>query len=328
MCVKRGVTFNTLVYLHLQSKQMFLIGFTFLLLLSLNVLWSVVCYVNHGPDLLYFRISHDQCEREACDDKDEEGRLRLNNGEMMPVLGLGTAGFTDQPTVSRAVSSALAAGYRMIGEDHVLFGQQIKLISDTADLYNNHQQIARALSDSLDSLGLKREDVFLVTKLRPSDLGYLKCVHTIPRLLEELETPYLDLVLIHAPDIPPILGMAPGPEDQRRLRSETWKCLQEFNHRGIIKSIGVSNYGVNHLEEILEQGGQLPQVNQVYMTPLHNQVKFLKEMETLNQHYTIQEALKTFSLKHNIQLQAYSSLGSNSNSRVLKNKVINQIAKK
>ena len=273
MCVKRGVTFNTLVYLHLQSKQMFLIGFTFLLLL-LNVLWSVVCYVNHSPDLLYFRISHDQCEREACDDKDEEGRLRLNNGEMMPVLGLGTAGFTDQPTVSRAVSSALAAGYRMIGEDHVLLGQQIKLISDTADLYNNHQQIARALSDSLDFLGLKREDLFLVTKLRPTDLGYLKCVHTIPRLLEELETPHLDLVLIHAPDIPPILGMAPGPEDQRRLRSETWKCLQEFNHRGIIKSIGVSNYGVNHLEEILEQGGQLPQVNQVYMTPLNNQVKF------------------------------------------------------
>ena len=258
---------------------MFLIGSTFLFLLSSNVL------------------CHDQCEREVCaDKKDEEGSLRLNNGKMMPVVGLGTAGLTDQPTVSRAVSSALAAGYRMI---------------DTADLYNNHQQIARALNDSLCSLGLKREVVFLVTKLRPTDLGYLKCVHTVPRLLEELGTTYLDLVLVHAPDIPPILGMAPGPEDQRRLRSETWKCLQEFNHRGIIKSIGVSNYGVNHLEEILEQGGQLPQVNQVYMTPLHNQ-----------------EALKTFSLKHNIQLQAYSSLGSHSNSRVLKNKLINQIAKK
>ena len=115
--------------------------------------------------------------------------------------------------------------------------------------------------------------MFLVTKLRPTDLGYLRCVHTLPRLLEELETPYLDLVFIHGPHIPPILGMAPGPEDQKRLRSETWKCLQEFNHRGIIKSIGVSNYGINHLEEILEQKAQLPQVNQVHMTPLHNQVK-------------------------------------------------------
>ena len=61
-------------------------------------------------------FSHDQCERESCEDQDQ-GRLRLSNGEMMPVLGLGTAGLTDQVTVSRAVGAALATGYRMIGED-------------------------------------------------------------------------------------------------------------------------------------------------------------------------------------------------------------------
>ena len=69
----------------------------------------------HTLPLSYTCFSHDQCEREACGD--QEGRLRLNNGVMMPVLGLGTAGLTDQPTVSRAVGAALATGYRMIGED-------------------------------------------------------------------------------------------------------------------------------------------------------------------------------------------------------------------
>ena len=95
----------------------------------------------------------------------------------------------------------------------------------------------------------------------------------MPRLLEELATPYLDLVLIHAPTVPPILGMAPSPQEQRDLRAETWRCLQEFNAQGVIKSIGVSNYDEDHLQEVIDLGGTIPQVNQVYMTPFHNQVQ-------------------------------------------------------
>ena len=70
---------------------------------------------------------------------------------------------------------------------------------------------------------IAQQDIFIITKIRPSDLGYLKCKYTIPRFLEELSTSFLDLVLIHAPDIPPILGMAPSASDQKVLRDDTWR---------------------------------------------------------------------------------------------------------
>ena len=120
---------------------------------------------------------------------------------------------------------------------------------------------------------LKRGDIFITTKIRPTDLGYLKCRYSIQRFLEELSTDYIDLVLIHAPDIPPILGMSPSHDDQKLLRAETWKCLQEFNKDGLIKSIGVSNFDENLLQDIVNLGGVIPQVNQVYKTPFHDQVK-------------------------------------------------------
>ena len=107
---------------------------------------------------------------------------------------------------------------------------------------------------SLPELRLRREDLFLTTKIRPTDLGYLKCKFAVRRFLEELSTTYLDLVLVHAPDVPPILGMAPSRSDQSMLRLETWKCLEEFNKEGVIKSIGVSNYNEEQIQQIIELG--------------------------------------------------------------------------
>ena len=107
---------------------------------------------------------------------------------------------------------------------------------------------------SLSELGLGREDLFLTTKIRPTDLGYLQCKFAVRRFLEEPDTSYLDLVLIHAPEIPPILGMAPSRSDQSRLRLDTWKCLEEFNKAGVIRSIGVSNYNEEQIQQIIELG--------------------------------------------------------------------------
>ena len=172
------------------------------------------------------------------------------------MVGLGTAGFTDKHLVHQTVWAALKAGYRMIGK--ITEFKKVKLPrcspSDTADLYSNHQQIAASLAVSLPELGLSREDLFLTTKLRPTDLGYLQCKFAVRRFLEELSTTYLDLVLIHAPEVPPILGMAPSPSDQSRLRLDTWKCLEEFNTAGVIKSIGVSNYNEEQIQQIIELG--------------------------------------------------------------------------
>ena len=126
--------------------------------------------------------------------------------------------------------------------------------TDTADLYSNHQQIAASLAVSLPELGLRREDLFLTTKIRPTDLGYLQCKYAVRRFLEELSTTYLDLVLVHAPEVPPILGMGPSRSDQSRLRLDTWKCLEEFNKEGVIKSIGVSNYNEEQIQRIIDLG--------------------------------------------------------------------------
>ena len=241
---------------------------------------------------LYKTVSTQFCDSSTCGDQ----TMLLNNGVRMPVVGLGTAGLTDQDTVTRAVDAAVKHGYRMI---------------DTADLYDNHHQISMALNTSLTKHGLSREDVFLVTKIRPTDLGHLRCHHAVSRFLEELSTAYLDLVLIHAPVVPPILSMAPTPHRQRQLRIETWRCLEEVQRSGTVRSIGVSNYDVELLREVLENGEVVPQVNQVYMTPFHSQ-----------------DDLKQFADDHKIQLQAYSSLGSHSQSRILKNKMINDISKK
>merc|ERR1740137_392056 len=150
-------------------------------------------------------ISLGQCSGQAC----EHDHVVLNNGLRMPLIGLGTAGYTDQNLLTTALSSALLSGYRVI---------------DTADLYSNHQQIATALAMSLPPLGLTRADLFIITKIRPTDLGYLKCKYAVRRFLEELVTPYLDLILIHAPTVPTILSMGPHTQQQKVLREETWRC--------------------------------------------------------------------------------------------------------
>ena len=148
--------------------------------------------------------------------------LRLSSGHWMPRIGLGTAGLTEPDLVARVVADALDVGYRLI---------------DTADLYENHRQIASALNLTLPRLGLhrnqsfsnssrhaifchnvnSREDIFLTTKLRPTDLGGTRCRYAVSRFLDELSTDYLDLLLIHAPDVPPILSMAPSPTQQEIL---------------------------------------------------------------------------------------------------------------
>jgi diketogulonate reductase-like aldo/keto reductase len=192
--------------------------------------------------LLLVVVPRCRAEEPAC--LSEPGFL-LSSGRRLPRLGLGTAGLTRPIPMAQLVGTALHAGYRLI---------------DTADLYYNHRALANALATTLPSLGLTREDIFLTTKLRPTDLGATRCRYAVRRMLEELHTDYLDLLLIHAPTVPPVLGMAPSQVEQKELRAETWRCLQDFHRKGVLRSIGVSNYDATLLQEVAALGGPGPQV--------------------------------------------------------------------
>jgi diketogulonate reductase-like aldo/keto reductase len=157
-----------------------------------------------------------------------------------------------------AVKFALKIGYR-----HV----------DTASLYGNEEDVGKGVRDS----GVPREQVYVTTKLWNSDHGYDSALRACDRSLKRLGLGYVDLYLIHWP----------VPE----LRNETWKALVELQRRGSCRAIGVSNYTVRHLQELVDSSEVIPDVNQVEFNP------FLYQKELLR-----------FCNGKGIQLEAYSPL--------------------
>lgn len=161
-------------------------------------------------------------------------RIQLNDGHRMPMFGLGM--YRSEPgqdgVAQRAVTCALQNGYRMI---------------DTATIYSNQMDVARGIKES----GVKREDVYIVSKLW--NTGHKACRDELHASLRELDTDYIDLYLIHSPNNGHIL--------------ESYKAMMEFQQKGLIRSIGVSNFGVHHLEEIKKAGLPTPAVNQFELNP-------------------------------------------------------------
>jgi diketogulonate reductase-like aldo/keto reductase len=125
---------------------------------------------------------------------------------------------------------------------------------DTAQMYGNEKQVGNAILRFLqNNSSVKREDIYYTTKLA-SNNGYERSLEALEKSLSVSGLEYIDLILIHSP-----YG---GPQ----ARNESWEALTEAKKRGWTKSIGVSNYGVSHLEEMLEQG-QRPVINQVDLHP-------------------------------------------------------------
>jgi methylglyoxal/glyoxal reductase len=183
---------------------------------------------------------------------------KLNSGAEIPVLGLGVYQTPPGKVTQEAVKFALKVGYRHI---------------DTASLYGNEEDVGKGVRDS----GVPREQVFVTTKLWNSDHGYDSALRACDRSLKRLGLAYIDLYLIHWP----------VPE----LRNETWKALVELQRRGSCRTIGVSNYTVKHLQELLDSSEATPAVNQVEFNP------FLYQKELLR-----------FCNGKGIQLEAYSPL--------------------
>eukprot|EP00667_Euglena_gracilis_P016674 EG_transcript_17460 len=159
----------------------------------------------------------------------------LRTGRTIPRIGLGVYRSEPGQETYQAVLTALRLGYRHI---------------DTAQLYANEEDVGRAVADS----GVPREQVFITTKLWLDKFGYQNAVAAIKESLRKLRTPYVDLLLLHAP----------GPAD---VRAETWQALEELQAQGLLRDIGVSNFGIPHLEKLRLTAHVQPVVNQIELHP-------------------------------------------------------------
>ena len=192
---------------------------------------------------------------------DLRSRVRTNQGVEIPWVGLGVFQTPPGAVTRTAVTDALAIGYRHI---------------DTAALYGNEADVGEAIRAS----GVPREEVFVTTKLWYTEHGYERANAACRASLERLGLGWIDLYLIHAP-------RAPSPEE----RLASWRALEELQRDGLCRAIGVSNYAVRHLDELLERSGVVPAVNQVEMHP-----------------FVYDPALFRYCADHRIVLEAYSPL--------------------
>lgn len=168
--------------------------------------------------------------------------LELNNGVKIPILGLGVYQAESGSETETAVRVALEVGYRHI---------------DTARAYNNEQDVGRAIKQS----GIAREEIFITTKLWNSDHGYQAARKAFDASRRQLDSDYIDLYLIHWP--------------VERLRGESWRALEEILASGQARAIGVSNYTIRHLEELLREATVTPAVNQIEFSPFLYQKELL-----------------------------------------------------
>ncbi|CAB3402508.1 unnamed protein product [Caenorhabditis bovis] len=211
----------------------------------------------------------------------------------MPLIGIGTWQITKEETLYNVIDAGLKTGYRFI---------------DTAQVYQNEAAIGRSLERLLPAHGLKREDIFITSKLAPANAGAEKAPKSIEKSLENLKTDYLDLLLIHWPGS----WLKSADTKNKQLREESWKVLCDYLEKGKLKAIGVSNFEIEHLEELKKVSNIVPAVNQVEYHPHFHQDDLVKYCQDRDIHF-----------------QAYSSLGSPTyRENLFSDSVIAELAKK
>lgn len=205
--------------------------------------------------------------------------ISLNDGNSISQLGLGVWKADGGQEVEQAVSHALSVGYRLI---------------DTAMVYQNEDGVGRAIAES----GIAREELFITTKLWNSDQGAERVRPALLASLDRLNLDYIDLYLIH------------WPMPARGLYVETWKELIKLQSEGLIKSIGVSNFHIEHLEELKKYTPVAPAVNQVELHP-----------------YFQQRELRDYCQANNIRVESWSPIGG-STGDLLENNTLQDLAGK
>lgn len=185
-------------------------------------------------------------------------KIKLNNGTTIPEIGLGLWRIKDKAECMAAVKAALEVGYRLF---------------DTAQIYGNEAFLGEALAKSK----VPRDELFVTTKIWNDNMWWTDIDGSFDQSLKNLQTDYVDLLLLHFP--------------VTELRRPAWRKMENYAKSGRAKAIGVSNYTIAHLEELLKECSIKPAVNQV---ELHV--------------YLQQPELVDFCKKHGIVVEAYSPL--------------------
>lgn len=204
-------------------------------------------------------------------------KIKLNNGVEMPMLGFGTFQITDKKQCEESVIAAINAGYRLI---------------DTAEAYGNEKFIGNAIKKS----GIDRKELFITTKLNFNHFETESARNTINKSLENLQTDYIDLVLLH-------WGFG--------NRYSAWRVLEEFYKQGKIRAIGISNFEPDMFIDLINFNEIKPAINQIE-THLYCQRKDVHKWED----------------KYNIAHQAYAPLGQGKALEMFNEPIVTKLAKK
>ncbi|MDT0677540.1 aldo/keto reductase [Autumnicola musiva] len=235
--------------------------------------------------------------------------LNFKNGDEMPAIGLGTWK-SKKGKVGEAVKIALNNGYRHI---------------DCAATYGNEAEVGEAFSDIFSEGKLKREEVWVTSKLWNDSHKKEDVIPALKKTLKDLQLDYLDLYLIHWPvAFKKGTGFPENDEDFYSLEEvpviETWEAMLEAKKQGLVKHIGVSNFSMMKLKDLMKKTNETPEMNQVELHP-----------------YLQQKELLEFCSSNNINVTAFSPLGSGDRAdsmkadnepSLLENKTITKIAKK
>lgn len=205
--------------------------------------------------------------------KSIEDTIKLNNGVEIPQHGFGVYLITDEKDGYEAINKALEVGYRSF---------------DTAQFYENEALLGKILRES----SVNRQELFITTKVANYNQGYDSTIATVEQSLKDLQVDQIDLLLVHWPS--------------KKRFFETWRAMERLYYEKLVKSIGVSNYEIHHLEKLAENSNIKPVINQVECHP-----------------YLIQNEIKKYSDKNDIAFEAWSPLGRGA---VLKDPIIKIIA--
>ena len=204
--------------------------------------------------------------------------IKLNNGVEMPIVGFGVFEIPAEDT-AQCVYDAIESGYRLI---------------DTAQAYYNESEVGEGIERAVKKLGIKREDIFLTTKVWVTEFGYEKTKAAVEESLRKLKTDYLDLVLIHQ-----CLSDYYG----------AYHALEDLYDEGKIRAIGISNFSAERMADIATFNRIVPAVNQV-------------ETHLFWQQYNLHEWM----VKYNIQHEAWGPLAQHRLKEITGNPVVKKIA--